>query len=76
MIERIDERGQKGKVLSRGRYTYLEKVIVTEENLRNHMQEMGQISKSKHSVEAEGIRVKLKLSETCLMSVIFHRQES
>lgn len=44
-VERIDERVQHSKVLHRGRYNYLGKVIINEENLRDHMEKASKISK-------------------------------
>lgn len=45
-VERIDERVQHSKVLNRGRYNYLGKVIIKEENLRDQMEKASKISKS------------------------------
>ena len=45
-VERIDERLQHSKVLNRGRYNYLGKVIIKEENLRDQMEKASKISKS------------------------------
>ena len=81
-VEQIQERVQQGTVLETDKYKYLGRVINTEGNLKDHIQQMWQKSNkilqinargaAKSQVGTEEIRVKLKLFELCLMPAILH----
>ena len=81
-VEQIQERVHQGTVLETDNNKYLGMFIDTEGNLKHHIQEMWQKSKkifleinvirANSEVGTEKIRVKLKLSELCLMPGTLH----
>ena len=81
-VEQIQERVHQGTVLETDNNKYLGMVIDTEGNLKHYIQEMWQKSKkifleinvirANSEVGTEEIRVKLNLSELCLMPGTLH----
>ena len=76
-VEKIQERVQQGTVLETDKYKYLQMVINSKGNLKEHIQEMWQKSNKtlleiQSQVETKEIRVRLKLFELCLMPSMLH----